>query len=179
MNFDSCGPFEFPRVREGRWRINFWQEVEESWIGLSNAVGCYAFCIDNGHTLRPWYVGQTLAQGGFEAEVFTQHKLEHYTLILDPGDEQRGRRRGRPSIILFPLVTDNWELSASRNRSRPYVDWLEKTLIGMALSRNPDIANIGNTLFHRQVYLNGVIGAQYPGRPTGGATFARRAFLGE
>lgn len=178
MNFDSCGPFHFPRERTGQWRSIFWQHVEEYWEGLSSAVGCYAFCVDNGQKVRPWYVGKTLAQGGFKDEVFTSHKLDHYTEILVPQDEGKSYRKGTPCIVLFPLVTaETWRLSNNRSSSEPYIDWLETTLIGMALSQNPEIANTSKTRFHREVYVNGLIGGQFKGRPNSGATFAKKAFL--
>jgi hypothetical protein len=177
MNFESCGPFHFPRERTGHWRKIFWQDVEEYWEGLSSGVGCYAFCIDNGRRVRPWYVGKTLAQGGFQDEVFTPHKLDHYAEILAPHDEDKSYRRGKPCILLFPLVTDTWRLSNNRSSSEPYVDWLETTLIGMALSQNPEIANTSKTRFHREVYVNGLIGGQFQGRPSNGANFAKQAFL--
>tara|TARA_R110002049_G_scaffold265590_1_gene441721 strand:+ start:5016 stop:5555 length:540 start_codon:yes stop_codon:yes gene_type:complete len=179
MNFESCGPFEFPRARVGHWRKNFWKEVEGFWEGLSNAVGCYAFCIDNGRRIRPWYVGKTLAQGGFRDEIFTPHKLDHYFSILAPGDKQKSYRQGKPSILLFPLVTDTWRVSENRSSSEAYIDWLETTLIGMALSQNPEIANTSKTRFHREVFVNGIIGGQFQGRPSGGANFARRTFRAE
>ncbi len=177
MNFESCGPFHFPRERTGHWKKIFWQDVEEYWEGLSSGVGCYAFCIDNGRRVRPWYVGKTLAQGGFQDEVFTPHKLDHYAEILAPHDEDKSYRRGKPCILLFPLVTDTWRLSNNRSSSEPYVDWLETTLIGMALSQNPEIANTSKTRFHREVYVNGLIGGQFQGRPSNGANFAKQAFL--
>ncbi len=176
MNFESCGPFDFSRERTGHWRKNFWESVEYYWGGLSNAVGCYAFCIDNGRRVRPWYVGKTIAKGGFQDEVFTSHKLDHYSSILAPGDEERSYRRGRPCIVLFPLVTDTWRLSNNRSSSDAYIDWLETTLIGMALSKNPEIANSSKTRFHREVYVNGLFGEQYQGRPSNGANFAKRVF---
>lgn len=177
MNFESCGPFEFPRKRAGYWRRDFWHEVELSWEGLSAAVGCYAFCLKHGRTVRPWYVGKTVAKGGFRDEVFTPHKLDHYQTILAPAETEGAYRRGHPCILLFPLVTDTWQLSANRSSSQPYIDWLETTLIGMALSQNPEIANTSKTRFHREVYVNGLIGGQFQGRRSNGALFARQAFL--
>jgi hypothetical protein len=176
MNFESCGPFSFPRQRNGHWRKQFWERVEEYWEGLSKAVGCYAFCIDNGRRVRPWYVGKTLADGGFQDEVFTSHKLNHYSNILDPGGEEKSYRRGHPCILLFPLVTTSWRLSNNRSNSEPYIDWLETALIGMALSKNPEIANSSKTRFHREVYVNGLFGSQYQGRPSDSANYVKRVF---
>ena len=177
MNFESCGPFNLPRAREGRWRQEFWEAVEGYWEGLQYGIGCYAFCVNGGRRPKPWYVGKTLAQQGFTGEIFTPHKLLHYDTIMR-GSGDFPARRGEPSIVLFPLVTDNWRLSSNRSSSAEYVDWLETTLIGMALSQNPEIANTSKTRFYKDVYVNGIIGGQYQGRPTSGATYAKRAFLG-
>lgn len=177
MNFESCGPFHFERERTGHWRKIFWQDVEDYWGGLSNAVGCYAFCIDTGKKIRPWYVGKTIAKGGFQDEVFTPRNIDSYSEILAPQNEERSYRRGKPCILLFPLVTETWRLSENRSSSESYIDWLETTLIGMALSQNPEIANTSKTRFHREVYVNGLIGRQFPGRLNSGANFAKQAFL--
>lgn len=178
MNFDSCGPFYFPRKRDGQWRKEFWTSVEDYWEGLSEGVGCYAFCLEREDRVVPWYVGKTIAQGGFASEVFTPHKLDHYDAVLSPGEDARRGKRGEPCIILFPLVTEeNWNISKSRVSSEPYIDWLETTLIGMALSQNPEIANTSKTRFHREVYVNGLFGPQFPGRASREAKFAKRAFV--
>jgi hypothetical protein len=174
MLFDAFGPFDFPRLRgDGeRWRTVFWNEVEDAWTGLSEAVGCYVFVLEHGHNKVPWYVGMTMAQGGFRAEIFQQHKLDHYTEIL--------LRRGTPKILLFPLVTNgrSWRLSNSVKSSKSSILWLEKTLIGMALSQNPEIRNMRDTKHLKNVYLNGVLGEQFQGRPTGPASYARKVFRG-
>jgi len=175
MQFDTCGPFNYPKERIRLWKKRFWDDVEEYWPGLPNAVGCYAFCIDNGRTVRPWYVGKTLSQYGFKGEIFEQHKMDHYNSIM--GSTENGQpRRGEGKIILFPLLTDTWGLSKNRSSSNEYIDWLETALIGMALAKNPEIANSSKTRFHKTVYVHGLIGRQQQGRPNKGAIFARSAF---
>ena len=176
MKFESCGPFYFPRARTKGWRRNFWTEVDNSWDGLSTAVGCYVFCIEHGEAVKPWYVGKTISAGGFSTEVFTKHKLDHYESVLSGVDRDDQPRRGQPNIILFPLITDHWNLSQNRSSSDAYIDWLETALIGMALSRNPEIANTAKTRFHREVYVHGIIGSQFQGRPSSSAVYARKAF---
>ena len=179
MNFESCGPFHFPREQGVNWKRTFWQNVDVYWEGLRNAVGCYAFCLESDKRVRPWYVGKTIAKGGFQDEIFTPHTLMHYSEIMAPADADVAYRRGQPFILLFPLVTETWKLSNNRSSSDPYIDWLETTLIGMALSQNPEIANTSKTRFHREVYVNGLIGGQFQGRPSNGANFAKRVFLSE
>tara|TARA_R110000868_G_scaffold336665_1_gene597586 strand:- start:46 stop:567 length:522 start_codon:yes stop_codon:yes gene_type:complete len=170
MLFESFGPFEIDRNFEGQWKREFWLQVDERLAGLRNSVGCYAFCLQHGETVKPWYVGQTINKAGFEGEVFTDHKREHYSYLLEL------KPKSRPVMLLFPLVTDNWKLSKNRSSSKSVIDWLETTLIGMALSKNPEIANVSKTRFHREVYVHGVIGSQFQGKPSTSASFAKKAF---
>lgn len=124
---------------------------------------------------KPWYVGKTTAQAGYYGEIFTDHKLRHYENIMRPSDDEY--RRGTPFIIFFPLVTETWRFSNNRSSSAKYVDWLETTLIDMAFSRNPTIANKSKTRFHNEVYVHGVIGNQFQERPSSDASFAKRLFV--
>lgn len=172
MLFDAYGPFEMERELQGQWRAAFWNEVEEYCEGLSSAIGCYVFCTTHGETAKPWYVGKTLNQDGFRGEVFEPHKVLHYQSVMT------SRKRSKPHIFLFPLVTDTFAFSENRSGAESVVDWLETMLIGMALSQNPDIMNTGKTMLHRNVYVNGVLGPQFQGKPTHAASFARKLFLG-
>jgi hypothetical protein len=170
MLFDACGPFDFPRNRQNGWRRVFWEDVEYYIEGLSSSIGCYAFGLSYGNKSYPWYVGMTTAQKGFRGEIFEPHKLAHYDEILL-------ERRGKPTITLFPLVTENWNFSQAGVSSKPTIEWLERTLIGMALSKNPDIRNVKDTKLFREVYVNGIMGGQFRGRRSNGATFARSLFV--
>lgn len=178
MLFESCGPFYLDRRKLESWgKRAFWQEVDTYWPSLSSAVGCYAFCLESQRGVAPWYVGKTIAQNGFKGEVFQEHKINHYQEIVRPTFRGRKFRTGKPCILLFPLVTKNFTLSKNRSSSDAYIDWLETTLIGMALSASPDIANTSKTRFHRDVYVHGLIGNQFSGRPSDAAQYAKRAFL--
>jgi hypothetical protein len=84
----------------------------------------------------------------------------------------------KPFFMLFPMVTEGWKYSGNRSNGAGVIDWLESTLIGMALAKNPEIANVGKTGFHKNAYVNGVIGTQAPGRRSGAADLARKLFVG-
>ena len=175
MNFESFGPFDFdPMSVENRWRAKFWSDIRADYDypdDLSSGIGCYAFCVCFGTNIKPWYIGKTCSKGGFRSEVFQPHKLKHYCDVLEG-------KKGKAQIILFPLVTpDTWKISKNRTGSRTCIDWLETTLIGMAISRNPDIANVSKTMHHRSVYVRGILGAPDAGAPTLDARAARTAFL--
>ena len=178
MLFETYGPFDLERDFSTGWRGRFWEAVEDpkgSHEGLSNAIGCYAFCLTFGTKTLPWYVGQAVGLKGFQAEVFTDHKMTHYRNIVEDN------RRHRASIFLFPLMKEGtdgwWSFSKNKTNGGQVIDRLEKTLICMALSKNPDLANIRDTKFQRDIYVNGILGGQWPGRPSKAASAARSVFL--
>ena len=177
--FEVYGPFELP-VRQNeilRPDQAWWDDVANMYQGPSPAtgIGCYMFTL--GRTaIKPWYIGQTRCQAGFRGEVFTDHKLDHYNSAF-------AGRRGPPQMFFFPLITSNfhdpnWKLSKDRSSTKRLIDWLERTLIGMALARNPDLQNTKDATFLRTVRLRSIIGAGPLGRPHGEVQIARAALLG-
>ena len=170
MVFETYGPFNVEREFLEGWHGRFWETVEASVGGLSYAIGCYAFCLTFGTKALPWYVGKTINSNGFQAEVFHDHKMNQYRNIL------KDKPRHRASIFLFPLMTKNFLFSEDRTNGSQVIDRLEKTLIGMALSKNPNLANIRDTKFLRDIYVNGILGEQWPGRRSVAASAARSVF---
>ena len=175
MLFETYGPFDLERDFSDGWHGRFWEAVEDAKEGLSNAIGCYAFCLTHGTRILPWYVGKTINLNGFQAEVFARHKMDHYRKIL------KNKTKHRASIFLFPLMKEGtgwwWSFSKNKTNGGQVIDRLEKTLICMALSKNPDLANIRDTKFQRDIYVNGILGGQWPGRPSKAASAARSVFL--
>lgn len=157
--FDVYGPFEIPRDEGAcaKPQTAFWEEVEDYDEGLSGANGCYMFCLRNGVNYVPWYVGMTVSQRGFKGEIFQPHKLQTY-------DDVMSGRRGIPFMFLFPLMTDG-EMRFSRSlvEARSPVEWLEKTLMGMAYAKNEEISNVRDMGFVRNVEVRGLIGPRRPG----------------
>ncbi|NJC04538.1 hypothetical protein GGQ97_000331 [Sphingomonas kaistensis] len=180
--FETFGPFQVPlddRGRACRPSADWWREINsEADCDLSASIGCYLFSLGRSQ-LRPWYVGKTVAQGGSAAEAFTDHKLNHYNWALRP--KRNVRRRGPPQLFLFPLITkpfdDDWRFAKGASHS-PYIEWLERTLIGMAYARNPDIANSRDTTFLKTVHVRGLIGSKSLGRRPDSVRLARRVLLG-
>lgn len=172
MYFNSFGPFYIHKDFPNGWRSEFWNRIEKREEGLSTAIGCYVFCLKHGKKTLPWYVGKTVANNGFRDEVFEiKHKIPLYRQFIKKFSYHR------PSILLFPLLTETkWAFSKNRSEGGSTITWLEKTLIGMALARNPEIANIATTKLHRKVYVNGVLGKQFQGPPSLDAQFARSVF---
>ncbi|MDK1494010.1 hypothetical protein QN219_28925 [Sinorhizobium sp. 7-81] len=131
------------------------------------------FATKRGDQYKPWYIGQTRAQKGFEGEIFERHKLDHYEASLEAAKRTSGY------IFLFPLITggDDWRFSTARQTGKNLIDWLEKMLIGMALSKNTELRNLRDTLFLKNVWVEGLFGDQTPGRPAYPAAEARKALL--
>lgn len=179
--FETFGPFEIPiddrRVfAPGR---TWWDEVDaEAECEISGAIGCYLFTLGK-ERIRPWYIGKTINKDGFAAETFTDHKLDCYNWALRPN--RRTRRRGPASLFLFPLITrpfeEDWSFARGSSHS-PYIEWLERTLIGMAFARNPDLANSRDTTFLQTVHVRGVMGSRAVGRRKSAVQQVRRTLFG-
>jgi hypothetical protein len=178
MRFDTYGPFPVATVDRmvKASQKEFWAEVDAHamYYGyksgeLAQAIGCYALVMYS-RVYRPWYVGKTLAQAGFRGEVFQPHKLGIYS-------EYTSERRGTPYMFLFPLLTDEGRFSKARSSADGVIDWLERTLIGMAFAKNPLLRNVSHTKHLRSVTVSGILGPRPPGRPNGYAVEARKAFL--
>jgi hypothetical protein len=170
LYFDVVGPFEYNRdPRDNRWKDEFWEDVEGKWEGLSHAFGCYVFSIRFGEKFTPWYVGKTVAEDGYRAEVFQDHKLVHFSDAIEMGG------RGSAQITFIPMVTrERWALSYANKSGEGAVEWLERTLIGMCLAKNPKMRNSKDTRFSRDVFLNGILGEPFAGRPTKLVAHARK-----
>lgn len=179
--FETFGPFEIPVEDRKILRPSsaWWKQIdEEANCALSASIGCYLFSLGR-ERIRPWYVGKTIAKEGFAAESFTDHKLGHYNWALRPSRKQL--RRGPPSLFLFPLITqpfdEDWRFAKGSSHS-PYIEWLERTLIGMAYARNPNIANYRDTTFLQTVHVRGIMGSKALGRRPDSVRLARCALFG-
>jgi len=152
------------------WKKQFWRDVEEKEAGLSSAIGLYTFGLLHGKSRRPWYVGKTSAKGGYKCEIFTEHKLNHYHLLL--------KKRGQPFFVFMPLRTSSGSLSKNFSGGATTIQWVEKRLITYALDRNPELLNRKDTRFPKEVFLPGLIGVQPKGKRSAQAQLARGLFGG-
>jgi hypothetical protein len=169
MRFIPYGPFELPRGDDGLLLLTkderqlFWADVDTEDDGLSDACGCYVFAIRAGGGIRPWYVGKAERQS-FKREALTEHKVDKYNTVLsDLG-------KGTPLLYFYARIT-NERANFSKPTTHKFRDisYLEKMLIGLALSRNPYIMNIKETVLLRDMCVPGLINSP-PGRPTYAAT---------
>jgi hypothetical protein len=179
MDFDTYGPipFQLGEERHSRWRVEFWDTAKsEEHYGrfhaasnLPSAIGCYAAGLRFRGKTKVWYVGRTIAQGGFEKEIFQEEKVRKYRRAF-------GDQPGRPVMFLFPLLSESGGLSNSRASGKAVILWLEKTLIAMAVASNPDLSNSKDARFTKGVFVYGLMGKQSRGRPYAERKEVRSAF---
>ena len=174
--FDVYGSFAINRtgnsIRANQCEL--WDIAEQSGSGLSNAIGCYMFCIKYGNSLMPWYVGKTICKRGFSGEVFTPHKLNHYSKSMK-------KRSGDPILFLFPLLSVGREQSRfSRNRSQGarVIKWLEETIMVKAVEQNHELMNKRDLTLLRSVTVRGILGERSRGRPFNEVAEVRSALFG-
>lgn len=175
MQFWSYGPFDVRILEDDRyWKRAFWDAVaeydEDAGAPLKSAIGCYVFVMSRGTVIRPWYVGKTNAIAGFQGEIFTPHKLKHYKEII--GLCASG---WKPQMLLFPLATAGNRLSYAYKTDKPLIEWMERTLIGMGLAKNPQLFNTRDTKWLRECVVDGVFGDYKSHQRYEGAIAARKA----
>lgn len=176
--FETFGPFPLP-VTEGeicRPPASWWDELDRyARVDVSRAIGCYMFVMGNAH-IKPWYIGKTVNERGFREEAFAEQKLEHYNWVIGEG------YRGPPQLYLFPMITrpfhEDWRFSKGPSNSGP-IEWLERTLMGMAYAQNQHLANTRDLTYFRSVHVRGILGRSPQGKRTGHIAKARQALLGE
>lgn len=173
--FDVFGPFELGKSPADWTPSAFREQMVQDYeygLQLAKSVGCYAFCLRRGETIKPWYIGKTTSKAGLSFEAVSPRNRRIYSEIIS--DSQ-----GTPVMFLFPLMTGLVDRFAKGSSSEPIILWLEDTLMGMAFSRNPKIVNVQGMRFRRSVKVLGLIGKRYRGRPHGEVTAIRTAFFGE
>lgn len=156
MNFEVYGPYALdvpPKTdRYNRWRSEICTRINGTNDGVTKAIGCYVVALRN----KPIYVGKTIKQT-LGKEVFEGHKLDHYRASID-----QKQRPGKLELFLIPKVkpTKNSFVGPPKKGSSTKhadIDYLEKLLIGMALSRNPDVRNSRDTAIHKNLKVEGLV----------------------
>jgi hypothetical protein len=173
------GPYELARDDELilAKQEAMWAEVRETSMkydhpekSLEQSIGCYAFGIKYGSSLKPWYIGMTIAKNGFRSEVLQDHKREHYNEVIK--DHQ-----GTPVLFLMPLLTPEGRFSRSRKKNKHLIEWVEKMLFGVAIKRNQECRNQRDTKNVRNVVVHGIFNSRPVGRQ-GPTVKAARAMFG-
>jgi hypothetical protein len=153
FQFEPYGPFVVP-IESGGVPKNlkkFWEGVEAQKPGLSEAVGCYIFAVKRGPDYVPWYVGKTIKLG-FKSEGFQLHKRVHLESL-------GALANGTVNLYLIARVTKPGKLKGKYGRHVKQgqdgkITVLEERLIGLALAKNPDLANVKG---RKQIQVPGVM----------------------
>ena len=151
MRFKVCGPFRLPSdgskliAHSSNSRKEFWREVDELSPGLSTACGCYVFALKRGRRSKPWYVGKA-ERSIFSNECLAPHKRNHFNAAAI-------RYGGIPLLYLLPQLTPRGSFRAPTRAVRPAIRELESMLIGMGVSKNPDLLNISGTKMLRELVV--------------------------
>lgn len=82
-------------------------------------------------------------------------------------------------MFLFPLITsDGTAFSKASVSKKKEIEWLEITLMGFAFRQNPELSNVRDMTFLKNVEVLGLLGKRR-GRPYREAQEVRRALLGK
>ena len=130
--FKVYGPYEIPIEKKARGfkfkedRSGFWEKIKaDAGIKVSEKKGCYVFGMRSGGGITPLYVGRTTRQT-LEKEAFADGKIKrYYGVMLDYA-------KGKP-VMFFVVQESGWSMSL--------VEKLEKYLIDVGSTKNPDIQN--------------------------------------
>lgn len=159
MNFDVYGGFELQRVglhsldMDNRTIKEFWEWVEEEEPGLSGACGCYVFSLRTSKGSLPWYVGKA-EKLSFRKECLNYKNRVAYHNVIQS-------RKGIPELHLLPKVTaKKRSFSEVTKNPKPNIEKLESMLIGMALSRNPNVINVQGARAIQRITVEGVINSR-------------------
>lgn len=153
MNYSIFGGFPVSRngslvSRRREDKKSFWDKVEETAPGLSDACGCYVFVIRN----RAWYVGMAERQT-FKQECFALHKITQY-------NEALGQVSGNPTLFFLPKLTPGGRYASPTSRGHADIRMLENLLIGSALGRNHDLQNVKGTKLLREMNVPGFLNSR-------------------
>lgn len=123
-------------------------------VSLGHMVAMF-FSIASTGGSKPWYVGMTAA--GFKNECFQAPKQNYYHKALLA-------RQGVPYLHLIALVTPTQRFVRSPGNQVSAIEFLEKTLIARALDKNPELMNVRDTKFLKELVVEGFIKGG-PGSP--------------
>jgi len=175
MQYENFGPFEMPVDKRGDFHIGdneaaklFFRAVDAELPGLSKACGCYVFAMRSARGTTPWYVGKA-DRTTFGTECFNaRNRLTYFNHTRE--------RKGTPLLFLVARMTPKGRFAKPYMNGTADVDFVESSLIGAALARNPDLLNVKKTLLFKSLKVPGFINAMEP--PFSSSTEALRSTLG-
>ena len=154
IRYEVFGPFPFSFNADiaHREALNqFWAERDndENTKGLSGAVGVYVWTIKQGERQVPWNVGLTDKQG-FKVRFF-QKETSFLKLLYKEPD-------AKIEVYLLALRSKTGRFKRPTDLKQINVNhWLETTLIGAAISVNPNLKNKAKAGYLRKVVVDGYL----------------------
>jgi len=156
MSFELSGSLIIPKKENGLINSDkgalreFWSYVDESYgDSISCAVGCYVYSIRAGKGILPWYVGLAEKQV-FSDECFSTSKLNYYNDAI-------AARKGTPELFLIIRTTEGGKISKPTVNEYKDVQTLESMLIKTCIDRNPELYNIKETKYLREMVVPGYL----------------------
>jgi hypothetical protein len=159
MKFDVAGPFDL--TRHGSKRLitdqslkDLKSQIEDFREGLSEAVGCYVFALRAGKGYTPWYVGQA-CKASILKEAMNSSNREKYNKVAS-------ENKGTPTIFFIQMQTPGGKLRKRKKADGGLMalDFLERWLISVCITKNPDLVNNKETRFLRGIHVVGILNAK-------------------
>ena len=156
MIFSVHGPFPIPRQKNrlldasSTAKNEFWKAVNKTEPALSEACGCYVYCVRARRGTLPWYVGRT-AKATFRSEALGAYQVNHYNNTI------QGKNGVQPQLFFLAKETPAGRFAKPSVNSHDDIEFLETFLFGIALSRNPNLRNSKHTRFLRNLIVAGII----------------------
>lgn len=165
MQFEIFGPFYYSKKKTNGlvdWsneaKQKFWETVkEDACKELLGACGCYVVATVGSNGARPYYVGLT-AKRTFKAECEAAHVRNHI-------NEGIAGKRLRACLYLIARKTPGGRFTKPSKRGFDDVEFLEQFLIGLAIDRNPILANRKKTKYLKNLSVRGFLNGE-KGQPT-------------
>jgi hypothetical protein len=157
--FEIFGPFDLPLTGAGRLdlspaaRERFWMDVEGRESGLGSASGCFVFSVRNGRQTLPWYVGRA------ESRPFTEHCLSDACLPIY-ARALEGLQPFCAHLHLLAKLTPTGHPSRAVRHAHAEIAFIERVLIDLALTRNPQLMNYSDDELPRSLCIPGLLNPQ-------------------
>lgn len=155
MIYEVYGPFDLLMSKglvdkEAKSKKAFWDVVERDAPGVPEACGCYVYVVKAKRGTLPWYVGITTKRT-FRAEALGAHQLSHY----NPAVSQK--IGVTPQLFFLAKKTPQGRFAKPSTNPHRDVEFLEKFMFGLALTRNDSLSNSKNTKFLKTMVVPGIL----------------------
>ncbi len=165
IHFKTLGPFELKRtsgVVDNFGLTHLWEKANAVQEGLSKGVGVYLIATGRAGSLTPWYVGKS--DGGFKGRLSENHHA--FNLIAERQPKGNlylflfAKVSAKRGVLNKPLKKKNIERGddyRGSRKPRKSISKLEFLLIGSCMTRNPELVNAKEKIFHAGLIVPGYL----------------------